>query len=224
MLVDCTLSFTITYNIQHTGAMAAVMDDFCGHMAFVNTTKGPWSGATVQLNISLQKPVPIFSILRIHGKITKKHGRKIYIDAILDDGGDNISVGGDVGVGVEGRTKDGTAEDIKITTVTNENDRIKSENKVVSLPSAVVYATLQGLSIEGVQLTSHTGKCYVSSSSLSLSLSLSLFLCLILIRLFDLKHPFILRYFLFTDTVANRKWEKVYTTSGKIQRRDSGWK
>jgi len=164
----------------HGGAMAAVMDDFCGHMAFVNTTKGPWSGATVQLNISLQKPVPIFSILRIHGKITKKHGRKIYIDAILDDGCGNIGVGGDGGV--EGRTKDGTAEDTNITMATNENDKIKSENKVVSLPSAVVYATLQGLSIEGVQLTCHT------------------------------------------DTVANRKWEKVYTTSGKIQRRDSGWK
>ena len=220
MLVDCTLSFTITCNIQHTGAMAAVMDDFCGHMAFVNTTKGPWSGATVQLNISLQKPVPIFSILRIHGKITKKHGRKIYVDAILDDGGDNIGVGGDGGV--EGRTKDGTAEDTKITTATNENDKIKSENKVVSLPSAVVYATLQGLSIEGVQLTSHTGKCYVSSSSsLSLSLSISLPYSN---PTFDLKHPFILRYFLFSDTVANREWEKVYTTSGKIQRRDSGWK
>ena len=93
-----------------------------------------------------------------------------------NDGCGNIGVGGDGGV--EGRTKDGTAEDTNITMATNENDKIKSENKVISLPPAVVYATLQGLSIEGVQLTSHTGKCYVSSSS-----SLSLFLCLILIRL-----------------------------------------
>lgn len=91
----------------HGGAMSSLMDDFCGHMAFLDK---PWSGATVQVNVSLKRPVPIGSILRIHGRISKREGRKIHVEAVLDDGNSK---------------------------------------------KAAVYATLEGLSIDGVQLTDH---------------------------------------------------------------------
>jgi predicted thioesterase len=87
--------------------MASLMDDFCGHMAFVHK---PWSGATVQVNVSLKKPVTVGSVLRIHGRIKKKEGRKVHVEAVLDDGGET---------------------------------------------DAVVYAALEGLSIDGVKLSDH---------------------------------------------------------------------
>eukprot|EP00977_Amphora_coffeiformis_P017226 scaffold5524_cov175-Amphora_coffeaeformis.AAC.1 len=85
----------------HGGAMTSLMDDFCGHMAFVNS-HGPWTGATVQVNVSLKKPVPVGSVLRIRGHISKQQGRKIFVEATLDDGDtgemyatfDGLSIGG----------------------------------------------------------------------------------------------------------------------------------
>ena len=47
----------------HGGAMSSLMDDFCGHCAFV-TSDAPWSGATVQVNVALKKPVKVGSVLR----------------------------------------------------------------------------------------------------------------------------------------------------------------
>ena len=91
----------------HGGAMSSLMDDFCGHMAF---WKKPWSGATVQVNVSLKKPVQVGSILRIHGHIQKTQGRKLYVEAVLDDGNGE---------------------------------------------EPLVYATLDGISIDGVQLSGH---------------------------------------------------------------------
>jgi acyl-coenzyme A thioesterase PaaI-like protein len=91
----------------HGGAMSSLMDDFCGHMAFVDK---PWSGATVQVNVSLKKPVKVGSVLRIHGRIRKKEGRKVHVEAVLDDGAAN---------------------------------------------DPVVYAVLEGLSIDGVKLSDH---------------------------------------------------------------------
>lgn len=70
----------------HGGAMTSLMDDFCGHMAFLNSNKGPWSGATVQVNVALKKPVPVGSILRIVGSIRKQEGRKVHVEAVLDNG------------------------------------------------------------------------------------------------------------------------------------------
>lgn len=42
----------------HGGSMCAVLDDVLGHTAFV-CGKGPWSGATIQVNCTLKKPVVI---------------------------------------------------------------------------------------------------------------------------------------------------------------------
>ncbi|KAL3935908.1 MAG: hypothetical protein SGBAC_008671 [Bacillariaceae sp.] len=136
----------------HGGAMTLVMDDLCGHLAFLQSKNGPWSGATVQVNVSLKKPVPIGSTLRIIGKIQEQKGRKIYIHATLDDGGDVTT------------SEQGTAE---------------GENK----KDPVVYATLEGLSIDGVKMSQHE------------------------------------------DPVSKRTWEvEVCENSGRLQRRDSGWK
>lgn len=90
----------------HGGAMSSLMDDFCGHCAFV-TSDAPWSGATVQVNVSLKKPVKVGSILRIVGRVTKRERRKAYVEAVLDDGGED----------------------------------------------SVVYAQLEGLSIDGVRMS-----------------------------------------------------------------------
>ena len=71
----------------HGGAMSSLMDDFCGHCAFV-TSDAPWSGATVQVNVALSKPVKVGSVLRIVGRVTKRERRKAYVSAVLDDGGE----------------------------------------------------------------------------------------------------------------------------------------
>lgn len=42
----------------HGGSMTAVLDDVLGHTAFV-CGKGPWTGATIQVNCSLKKAVVI---------------------------------------------------------------------------------------------------------------------------------------------------------------------
>eukprot|EP00980_Cylindrotheca_fusiformis_P002666 scaffold623_cov83-Cylindrotheca_fusiformis.AAC.3 len=100
----------------HGGAMTSLMDDFCGHMAFIANER-PWSGATVQVNVSLQKPVPIGSILRIIGSIRKREGRKVYVDAVLDNGID------------------------------------QHDDSTTTTSTRVVYATLEGLSIDGVKMS-----------------------------------------------------------------------
>lgn len=121
----------------HGGAMTSLMDDFCGHLAFLNS-KSPWSGATVQVNVSLKKPVPVGSTLRIIGNIHETKGRKIFVHATLDNG--------------------------------EETD-------------PVIYATMEGLSIDGVKMSQHE------------------------------------------DPVSKRTWEvEVCERSGRLQRRDSGWK
>jgi hypothetical protein len=73
----------------HGGAMSSLMDDFCGHVAFISSD-APWSGATVQVNVTLKKPVPIGSVLRIVGKVYKRDRRKAFVEAVLDDGGASI--------------------------------------------------------------------------------------------------------------------------------------
>jgi hypothetical protein len=82
------------------------MDDFCGHMSFLNSG-GPWSGATVQVNVALKKPVHVGSVLRIFGKVSKLEGRKVHVKATLDCGS-----------------------------------------------SKKIYATMEGLSIDGVKMSS----------------------------------------------------------------------
>jgi len=71
----------------HGGSMTALMDDFCGHAAFVAGAR-PWGGATVQVNVRLTRPVRVGSVLRIHGGVVRREGRKVHVEAVLDDGGD----------------------------------------------------------------------------------------------------------------------------------------
>ena len=68
----------------HGGAYTSLFDDFCGHIAFVSGA-GPWCGATVQVNVTLKRPILIGSVLRVIGTYEKK-GRKIIVSAVLDDG------------------------------------------------------------------------------------------------------------------------------------------
>ena len=69
--------------------MLSLMDDFCGHMAFVDK---PWLWVTVQVNVSLKNLVKLGSVLQIHGRIQKKEGRKVHVEAVLDDGAEKEAV------------------------------------------------------------------------------------------------------------------------------------
>ena len=45
----------------------------------------PWSGFTVQINTSLQKPIPVFSMLMVVGEVMRLERRKVFIEARLVD-------------------------------------------------------------------------------------------------------------------------------------------
>ncbi len=71
----------------HGGAMCSLLDDICGHAVFAATGQAPWSGATVQVNCSLKKPVEIGSVLRVKANVKFTTGtKKCIVNAILDDG------------------------------------------------------------------------------------------------------------------------------------------
>ena len=64
--------------------MTAAMDDVIGWTAFnALGTCEPWSGYTVQVNVSLKRPIPVGSYLKIVGEITKFEGRKVWVHAML---------------------------------------------------------------------------------------------------------------------------------------------
>lgn len=68
----------------HGGAMCSLLDDVCGHCCFVDSD-APWSGATVQVNCKLKKPVAVGSVLQVVGRVDKREGRKVFISAVLRD-------------------------------------------------------------------------------------------------------------------------------------------
>ena len=66
--------------------MCSVMDDVIGWVAFLVTGKVlPWSGFTVQINCSLQKPIPVFATLKVEAQIVRLERRKVYVEAKLVD-------------------------------------------------------------------------------------------------------------------------------------------
>ena len=70
----------------HGGSMCSVMDDVIGWVAFLVTGKVlPWSGFTVQINCSLQKPIPVFATLKVEAQIVRLERRKVYVEAKLVD-------------------------------------------------------------------------------------------------------------------------------------------
>lgn len=69
----------------HGGAMTSAMDDVLGHVSFLATGQGPWTGATVQVNCKLSKPVRVGQTLLIAGKVSRQEKRKVFIEATLSD-------------------------------------------------------------------------------------------------------------------------------------------
>lgn len=77
----------------HGGAMTSVMDDVIGWTAFHVTGQCvPWSGFTAQVNVSLKRPIPVGSYLKIVGEIIKTEGRKVWIASCIVCGDDNDKV------------------------------------------------------------------------------------------------------------------------------------
>jgi acyl-coenzyme A thioesterase PaaI-like protein len=74
----------------HGGSMCSVMDDVIGWCGFMVTGEcKPWSGFTVQVNTSLQKPILVGTYLIVVGTITKVERRKVSIEAkLIDASGD----------------------------------------------------------------------------------------------------------------------------------------
>eukprot|EP00123_Amoebidium_parasiticum_P001615 comp12755_c0_seq1/m.7874 comp12755_c0_seq1/g.7874 ORF comp12755_c0_seq1/g.7874 comp12755_c0_seq1/m.7874 type:complete len:317 (-) comp12755_c0_seq1:650-1600(-) len=73
----------------HGGAMCAAMDDIVGWTAFMEHGK-PWGGATVQVNVSLRKAVPVGALLKLEGRVTKVEGRKTWVKGRLLDGNGTV--------------------------------------------------------------------------------------------------------------------------------------
>ncbi|CAE8638296.1 unnamed protein product [Polarella glacialis] len=69
----------------HGGAMTSALDDVCGHVAFLAAGRGPWCGATVQVNCKLNKPVRSGQVLLLEGKVIKQDGKKVSVQASLSD-------------------------------------------------------------------------------------------------------------------------------------------
>ena len=66
--------------------MCMIMDDVIGWTGFLATGEvRPWTGFTAQVNTSLKRPIRVNSILMIQGKIVKREGRKVFIEAKLVD-------------------------------------------------------------------------------------------------------------------------------------------
>ena len=77
----------------HGGSMTAAMDDVIGWTSFFVTGQCvPWSGFTAQVNVSLRRPIPVGSYLKIAGEITKTEGRKVWISSCLVCGNDDNEV------------------------------------------------------------------------------------------------------------------------------------
>lgn len=77
----------------HGGSMTSVMDDVIGWTSFFNSGECvPWSGYTAQVNVSLRRPIPVGSYLKIVGEITKMEGRKVWISSCLVCGNDDSQV------------------------------------------------------------------------------------------------------------------------------------
>jgi acyl-coenzyme A thioesterase PaaI-like protein len=70
----------------HGGSMCSLMDDVIGWAAFLVTGKCcPWTGFTVQINSSLQRPILVDSILLVQATITKVERRKVSVTAAIVD-------------------------------------------------------------------------------------------------------------------------------------------
>lgn len=76
----------------HGGSMCSVMDDVIGWVGFMVTGKClPWTGFTVQINTSLEKPIPVLSTLMIVAEVKRLERRKVFVEARLLDPADNNS-------------------------------------------------------------------------------------------------------------------------------------
>ena len=74
----------------HGGSMTSTMDDVIGWTAFHVTGEcKPWSGFTAQVNVSLKRPIPVGSYLKIVGVVTKTERRKVWIESRLVGGGEH---------------------------------------------------------------------------------------------------------------------------------------
>lgn len=73
--------------------MCNIMDDVVGWTAFMVTGYcHPWSGFTMQINTSLQKPIMVHLQLLVKGIVTKIEHCKVFVTAELVDPADQEAI------------------------------------------------------------------------------------------------------------------------------------
>ena len=122
----------------HGGSMTAVMDDVIGWTAFCVTGQCiPWSGYTVQVNVTLKHPVQIGSYLILRGTIVKwDGGRKVWVKTILFSNSSTSSTSS-------------SSSDERKEVKNNENNyddkKEEEEEKKEKDDEEIVYCTAEGL-------------------------------------------------------------------------------
>jgi len=83
--VECSVKISAKYQgatgFAHGGIIATLLDEA---MAKVNGMGGV-RAVTVKLNITYRKMVPVWRKLQLHGRRTKRSGRKLYLRSELRD-------------------------------------------------------------------------------------------------------------------------------------------
>ena len=123
----------------HGGAYTSLLDDVCGHYAFLRAE--PWHGATVQVNVSLKKPIRIGQVLRVVGRAKPA-------DAELQTNADDYN-----------KKSRSNTNDAEADAVGGDKKRKRSRRKKIEVLATLddgggnIYATLEGLSVGGLRIT-----------------------------------------------------------------------
>ena len=129
----------------HGGSYTSLLDDVTGHYAFLCSE--PWHGATVQVNVSLKKPIRIGQILRVVA----------YAEPSSESQAQQIDTAKSLPTSEVNPEANATSSDRK---------RKRSSRKKISVMATIdggsgddgdVYAKLEGLSVGGVRIVAEDG-------------------------------------------------------------------
>jgi hypothetical protein len=135
----------------HGGAYTSLLDDVCGHYAFLRAE--PWHGATVQVNVSLKRPIRIGQVLRVVGRAKAANAEP---QAKGDGDSKNKSNDSEAGIDQEGASGSGGGGG---GGEGGDKKRKRSRRKKIEVLATLddggenVYATLEGLSVGGLRIT-----------------------------------------------------------------------
>jgi acyl-coenzyme A thioesterase PaaI-like protein len=74
--------------IAHGGAVAGLLDDVMG---FVLDSIERTAGYTASLTVSFKKPVPVGTEIDVRGRLRRREGRKLFIEARIEHAGETLA-------------------------------------------------------------------------------------------------------------------------------------